>query len=117
MSRSRKVCLLRRPAEIESLSKLRKLQKQIQAGALTKAEAAEQFKCAELPDCEHHHHVSIRQAHRLENDGSLYFLPGWGEHYAQMQMRSGRKFEPGMLVSGDRFIGRIEMYAVPQLEA
>lgn len=83
MSRSRKVCLLRKPAEIESLSNLRKLQHQVRTGKLSEDQAAEQFKTAQLPDCAHHHHLTIREAHQQENAGRLQFLSGWGEQYAQ----------------------------------
>lgn len=113
MSRSRKVCLLRKPAEIESLSNLRKLQQQVRTGKLSEDQAAEQFKTAQLPDCAHHHHLTIREAHQQENAGRLQFLSGWDEQYARVGgvMTAGRRFNPAQLVSGDRFIGQLEMYA------
>lgn len=114
MSRSRKVCLLRRSAEIESLSNLRKLQHQVQAGLLTEEQAAEKFQAAELPDCAHHHHLTIREARRREHAGRLDFLPGWGEQYAQAAVApvGGKRFCPSLICSSDSLMGRLEMYAV-----
>jgi hypothetical protein len=88
MSRN-KVCVLRNPAEIEALSKLQDLQHAIRARYITNAEASIEFQpfAANLPRCETHIHRSKREANRLERQGTLNFLPGFEDHYAQEQKR------------------------------
>ena len=82
---SRKICLLRSPAEIEALSHLRKLQNQIKLGQITEEQARKLFAphASNMPDCEHHVHLTRREARKRETQGRLHFLAGWDEWYAQ----------------------------------
>lgn len=88
MSRN-KVCVLRNSAEIKALSELRYLQRLIHDRVITNAEAGIEFQpfVADLPRCEDHHHKTRREANKLERQGTLHFLPGFEEHYAQEQKR------------------------------
>ena len=108
--------MLRDAAEIEALRKLQELQRAIRAGKMTEAEADIQFQpfVADLPHCDHHHHKTQREARRRETQGTLAFLPGWDEQYAQEQRAAVgvyRVFRPSEMFSGDMTIGRLEMYS------
>jgi len=111
-----KVCVLRDLLEIEALSKLQELKHLVLTRVITDAEASIEFQpfAGNLPACEHHIHMTKREANRLERRGTLQFLEGWDEQYAQQQRAAvgiGRRFYPGLMFSGDRSIGRLEMYS------
>lgn len=112
-----KVCVLRNPAEIEALSKLHELKHLVLTRVITDAEADIEFKpfVADLPRCEEHIHRTKREANRLERQGTLSFLRGFEDHYAQEQRpffaATGRRFDPGLLCSTGTFVGRLEMYS------
>lgn len=108
---SRKVCVLRSMAEVEALAKLVLLKQLVIEHHLTEAEARAELEPLPLPDCEHHVHMTKREARRQERMGLISFVDGWEEHYAQAERTGGRRFRPGWVFSGDRTIGRMEMYA------
>jgi hypothetical protein len=110
-----KVCVLRDPLEIEALSKLQELKQLVLTRVITDAEAHIEFQpfAGNLPDCNHHIHMTKREANRLERQGTLHFLQGWDEQYAEQHAlaRIYRRFCPSDLFSGDTSIGRLEMYS------
>lgn len=108
--------MLRNSAEIEALAQLLKLQESVRTKRMTEDEAALAFQphAANLPDCEHHHHKTKREARRQEKQGTLSFLRGFEDHYAEEQKpvpATGRRYFPGELFSGDLTVGRLEMYS------
>lgn len=107
---SRKVCVLRSTAEVEALAKLVLLKALVLEHHLTEMEARLLLGDLPLPDCENHHHVPKREARRQCRMGIISFLAEWDEQYAQECSGHGRKFYPGLVFSGDRAIGRLEMY-------
>ena len=112
---SRKICLLRSPAEIDALTHLRELQDQLKACKITEEQAREMFEphAANMPDCEHHLHLTRREARKRETQGRLQFLPDWDEWYAQetKPVAIARRFRPADLFSSDLSMGRLEMYS------